>query len=147
MKSLLLFCLSLILAVSLCAQEECPCCSETNRQFDFWVGDWLVLDSAGTKLGENKIIKIEGGCILSENWKGAMGGTGSSYNYYDRSDSTWNQLWIDNSGNILKLKGQFQSGQMVMKSELQKGSRLDWYYNQNEKLLQTAFLGIYLRKE
>ena len=88
-----------------------------------------------------------------------------------QSDSAWNQLWIDNSGNVLKLKGHFTNEQMVLKSELQKGVKVDWYYNQitwtpnedgtvsqlweiydsRDTLLQTAFLGIYqsrkLKKE
>ncbi len=167
MKSSYLSVYLLILSVSLYAQEECPCCTETHSQFDFWIGDWMVLDTLGNKLGENLISKIENGCILAEHWKGAQGGSGSSFNYYDKTDSTWNQLWIDNSGNVLKLKGSFQLDKMVMKSDLQKGTRVDWYYNQitwspgidgtvsqlwqifdkDDRLLQTAFLGIYHKKK
>jgi ketosteroid isomerase-like protein len=167
MKSLMIYILGLTMAAPLLAQSECPCCTEARTQFDFWVGEWIVRDTLGNKLGENQIAKIEGGCILTEHWVGAQGGTGSSYNYYDTSDSSWNQLWIDNSGSILKLKGNKESGSMILKSELQKGSKVAWYYNQitwtpnedgtvsqlwqifdkDHRLLQTAFLGIYQRKE
>ncbi len=48
MKSPCLSIFSLILAVSLYAQEECPCCTETHSQFDFQIGDWMVLDTLGS---------------------------------------------------------------------------------------------------
>ena len=163
---LVLLCI-LIQAIPLGAQNDCACCTEAHRQFDFWVGEWMVLDTLGNKLGLNEIKKQQAGCMLTENWQGAQGGSGSSINYYDKSDSTWNQVWIDNTGNVLKLKGGLQNGKMVLRSELQKGTRVDWFYNQiswtpNENgtvsqlweiydkkgnLLQTAFLGIYQRRE
>jgi hypothetical protein len=158
---------SLIQIIPITAQNDCACCDESHTQFNFWVGEWIVLDTLGNQLGTNAISIQEAGCMLSESWKGAQGGTGSSINYYDRSDSTWNQVWIDNTGNILKFKGGLQNGKMVLKSALQKGIRVDWYYNQitwtplengavsqlweifdkKGKLLRTAFFGIYHRKE
>jgi len=167
MKSLFVFILSFLLVISLYAQTDCSCCDDIHKQFNFWVGEWIVLDSLGEKVGDSQISQIEDNCIILEHWKGVKGGTGSSFNYYDQSDSAWNQLWIDNSGNILKLKGHGETDKMVLKSELQKGTRIDWYYNQitwssNEdgtvtqlweildkygNSLQTLFLGIYHRKE
>ena len=158
---------SLIQFIPLMAQNDCACCTEAHRQFDFWVGEWMVVDTLGKQVGTNEIKIQEAGCLLNESWKGTQGGTGSSISYYNASDSTWNQVWIDNTGNILKLKGGLQNGKMVLQSELQKGTRVDWFYNQiswtpNENgtvtqlweiydkqgnLLQTAFLGIYHRKE
>ena len=163
---LILLCI-LIQIIPLRAQNDCACCTEAHRQFDFWVGEWIVLDTLENQVGVNEISILEDGCMLTESWKGAQGGTGSSINYYDKSDSTWNQVWIDNTGNVLKLKGGLQNGTMVLKSQLQKGNRVDWYYNQitwtpldkrtvsqvweiydkNGKLLQTAFFGIYHRKD
>jgi hypothetical protein len=124
------------------------------------------LDTLGNKVGENQISKIEDNCIVLEHWKGAKGGTGTSMNYYDNSDSTWNQLWVDNKGSILKLKGRFTSGQMVLKSDMIKGQKVDYYYNQitwsqnedgtvtqlweiydnTDKLLKMLFKGIYNKK-
>lgn len=166
-KFTLVFLFCLIQIIPLGAQNDCACCTEAHRQFDFWVGEWIVLDTLGNKQGTNMINKQEAGCMLSERWEGAQGGTGSSINYFNKSDSTWNQVWIDNTGNILKLQGGLLYGQMILKSELQKGNRVDWYYNQitwtpldngtvsqlweiydkNDNLLQTAFYGIYQRME
>ncbi len=167
MKPFLIILAFFALVNSIKAQSICPCCNEENNQFDFWVGDWIVVDSLGNQVGENQISKIEGNCIVLEHWTGAAGGTGTSHNYYDRSDSTWNQLWIDNSGNVLKLKGRLESGKMVLKSNLVKGKNDNWFYNQitwsknenksvlqlwqvfdqNDKVINTSFLGIYHRKE
>ena len=118
----------------------------------------------GNKIGENEIEKIEGNCILNEHWKGSNGGTGSSYNYYDVKDSTWNPLWIDNSGNVLKLKGKLiKEGMMCLKSEPKKGkdnkfysNQITWTLNQDQSVTQlwvvtneqdsvttTLFIGIY----
>ena len=157
----------LTFTTTLTAQTICPCCKEINQQFDFWIGDWIVRDSLGQEVGQNQISKIEGNCILLEKWTGAKGGTGTSHNYYDKSDSTWNQLWIDNTGNILKLKGNLVAGKMVLKSDLQKGKNKKWYYNQitwtpnedktvsqlweiynkKEEHVKTIFLGIYHKKD
>jgi len=163
-----LFIIPLILISSFAfSQTKCPCCTDNHFAFDFWVGDWVVKDTLGKPLGENSINKLENNCIINEHWKGAGGGTGSSYNYFDSKDSTWNQLWIDNSGSILKLKGKAEPNKMILKSELQPGKKIDWYYNQitwtkredgtvsqvwdifdkDGNLLNTIFYGIYHPKE
>jgi hypothetical protein len=154
-----------LLAGNLFAQTNCSCCDKFHKQFDFWIGDWIVSDTLGNKVGENQISKIEDNCLVLEHWSGAKGGTGTSMNYFDNSDSTWNQLWVDNRGNILKLKGLFTSGQMVLKSDLIEGQKVDYYnqisWSQNEdgsvtqlwelydntgKFLKTLFKGIYHKK-
>lgn len=171
MRSFIFLLIFFALADTVNAQTNCACCNETNEQFDFWVGEWIVLDSLGNKVGENQISKIEDNCIVLEHWTGAQGVTGTSHNYYDKTDATWNQLWIDNKGNVLKLKGRLESGKMILKSEPEafgvKGEKNDWYYNQitwsqnedgtvsqlwelydkNNRFVKTIFLGIYHRKE
>lgn len=157
--------ISLSLTV-LAQQNQCPCCDEKHQQFDFWVGKWEVTDTAGNVQGENTITKIEDGCTLQEKWVGTKGTTGTSLNYYDSSDSTWNQLWIDKNGGILKLKGHFNDNKMILKSELATNKTGKQYYNQitwtkiddktvsqlwdiytsGGKKIQTLFLGIYKRK-
>lgn len=165
-KQLLIFLIFMIWSYATKAQDNCACCDEKHEQFDFWVGNWYVLDVEGNRVGENKISKIEGNCILLEQWKGAKGTTGTSHNYFDRSDATWNQLWIDNKGNVLKLKGHLKDGKMVLKGDLKKGKeqgvydQITWSQNQdgtvsqlwevldkNDKRVKTLFLGIYHRKD
>ncbi len=144
---------------------NCSCCEEPYKQFDFWEGEWYVLGVKGNKLGDNTISKTEANCILKENWKGAKGGTGTSINFYNKADATWNQTWVSNTGNVLRLKGAFINGKMILKSELIKGKKATYYnqvtwtpnqdgtvtqlwelYDKNEVLLRTLFKGIYHRK-
>lgn len=166
MKNVLIVVL-LVISTPLLAQSDCACCSTAYQQFDFWLGEWTVYTKDGNKVGENSISKIEDNCIMTEHWKGAKGLNGTSINYFDRADSTWNQTWVDNKGSVLRLKGELVEGKMVLKSELLKSPKGDEYYNQitwskNEDgtvtqlweayapggaLLKTLFKGIYHRKE
>ncbi len=116
-KILLVFIAQFFLLASLSAQQTeapCPCCEETYQQFNFWVGDWVVY-SKGIMVGFNKINKIEGGCIIRENWK-AVGSSysGTSYNFYDKPAQKWKQVWIDNQGSVLELAGEFKDNQMIL---------------------------------
>ncbi len=145
-------------------QQPCPCCTEAHNAFDFWIGDWTVYNAQGTVVGTNKISKVAtyGNCVLREEWKSSGANRGTSYNYYNLADKSWNQVWIDNSGFSLTLKGNRIDNRMVMKSEILQGqngkyfNRVTWQLNGDEsvtqtwdvlsetgKLLQQAFKGTY----
>lgn len=109
--------------------EPCKCCTETHKQFDFWIGQWTVVDTTGKHLGTNRVEKIQDGCAMQENWKSA-GITGTSYNYFNTTDNTWNQVWVDNKGGNLVLKGKWNGESMIMKSQLLPGKKIDSYFNQ-----------------
>lgn len=162
-----LFVIGLLLSILVAAQSDtpCPCCTPQHQQFDFWVGDWVVKDTNGIVLGENTITSLENGCLISEYWRGAGGGTGRSYNYFDPLDSTWNQLWVSSRGNILRLKGTATEGQMTLTGPVKdnpKGPYLDritWTKQEDGTVVQqwdlltpdgtwmrTAFYGIYYPK-
>ncbi len=108
----------IILPIVAAAQEKCNCCATEQLAFDFWVGHWRVTDTDGNHLGDNTIEKLEAGCVLKENWISAKTGfTGTSYNFYNKQTEQWEQLWIDNSGNHLKIKGKLKDNAMVLASE------------------------------
>lgn len=157
--------LAFVSTYAIAQTTACPCCEESHKQFDFWEGHWVVKDTTGTILGENHITKIEGNCVLKEQWIGASGTTGISLNYFDKSDRSWNQLWLDNGGNQLKLKGNFNEGKMVLRSEMvntqdsEYYNQITWSKNQDgsvtqlwqvfdasNKPLRTLFKGIYHKK-
>lgn len=148
--------------------EPCPCCSESHRAFDFWVGDWNVYNTEDKLVGTNRIVSMQDGCVLQENWVASdQSNTGTSYNYFDGNDSTWNQLWISNTGYILKLKGNVdRSGAMILRSELLKSPKGTYYHqiswtknkdgsvtqrwdilNKDGDLINKAFEGIYRKKQ
>lgn len=148
--------------------QSCACCTEVHQQFDFWLGDWEVVDTNGTALGKNSISQKEGHCILAEHWTGASGGTGSSVNYYNPADSSWNQLWISANGYILELKGAWNAAQqaMILKSKEEIGQNGQKFRNQitwtpnndgtviqrwdlikaDQSIIRTLFYGIYRKK-
>jgi hypothetical protein len=98
--------------------SQCPCCTAQHDQFDFWEGSWEVTDTSGAIVGYNTIRKEQNNCLLKESWTSAKSAfTGTSFNYYDSQSKTWNQLWIDNGGSQLKLKGGLKDGVMIMESE------------------------------
>jgi hypothetical protein len=93
------------------------CTAAEHRQFDFWVGEWRVLNPAGRPAGTSRITAILDGCALLEEWTGAGGNTGKSLNFYDRAARAWTQTWIDNGGQPLRIKGGLRDGRMVMEAE------------------------------
>ena len=142
--------------------KQCSCCSENHSLFDFWIGDWTVYDVDGNSVGNNTIEKQYDNCVLQEKWVSKGKNRGTSYNYYDKKDSTWNQIWIDNSGFSLNLKGNYINGQMILKSELLDGKKGKYYnqitwtkntdgsvtqvwniFSEKNKKMQEAFRGIY----
>jgi hypothetical protein len=110
-------------ATSGIAQDSCACCTRDHRAFDFWVGQWEVVDSLNTRLGKNTVSIQQNGCVIQELWTSSRGGfSGTSYSYFDRQDSTWNQVWVDNQGGVLNLKGGKKAdGSIAMKSALADG--------------------------
>jgi len=100
------------------AQNDCNCCSEEHKGFDFWVGTWVVSNTNGSLAGNSVISKEEKGCVIRENWTSSQSGfTGTSLNFYNAKTEQWEQLWIDNAGNHLKLKGNRFDNQMILASE------------------------------
>ncbi len=93
-----------------------PCSTPEFRQFDFWVGDWEVY--SGDKIvGANKVELILGDCVIQENWEGAGGSLGKSFNTYDVQKETWNQVWVDNGGNRIDFSGHYEDGKMLLTGE------------------------------
>lgn len=142
-----------------------PCAAPEFRQFDFWVGDWVVHGPKGQQVGTNRIEKVEGGCAILENWTNARGVTGRSLNVYRPATMTWTQAWAGSDGLTLILEGRFHDGKMTLEgtSRGPKGERLHdrvtwsrlndgkvrqfWEQSADEgKTWSVAFDGTYSRK-
>ena len=145
-----------------------PCSSSPEyRQFDFWVGEWDVLVNGTTQqAGTNDVQLILGKCVLLENWTGARGGTGKSFNIYNAARGQWQQTWVDNGGNVLELYGSFKDGAMRLEGEKpgpngskiinrisffpMEGGRVRQLWESstdNGKTWTVAFDGLYVRKK
>jgi hypothetical protein len=88
------------------------CKAAEHRQLDFWVGNWDVT-MRGRPAGTNVVTLEEGGCLVHEHWTGAQGGTGQSFNFYNREDGEWHQVWVASSGNVLDLAGHYADGTLT----------------------------------
>jgi hypothetical protein len=99
-------------------QQNVPCDSPEFRQFDFWIGEWDVQNQQGKAAGTSFITPVLNGCAIHEEWHSA-GSTfaGNSYNAFDRARNVWHQTWVDNSGLLLQLEGEFKDGKMVLVGE------------------------------
>ena len=92
------------------------CSAPEHRQFDFWIGEWDVTIQ-GRKVGENRITLEESGCLIHEHWRDNRGGTGQSFNFYDRADGKWHQVWVSSTGAVLDLAGDYRDGKLAYKGE------------------------------
>lgn len=92
------------------------CDTPDFRRFDFWIGSWDVT-SGGNPAGTSLITLEEDGCVIHEHWKGAKGSTGQSFNFFDRTDGKWHQMWVSNSGNVLYLTGDYDGGVLTLQGE------------------------------
>ncbi len=153
-----------------CAQSthiQVGCTAKEYRQFDFWLGDWDVYNATGKKVGENKIVLMQDSCALQESWTSGIQ-TGTSYSYYNANDKTWSQVYIDNTGNILELKGKYKNERMILKSKpavnpkSKKSTQnvITWFQddsgfvhqkwdivNSKDSVVAVAFDGIYKKKK
>ena len=88
------------------------------HKFDFWIGEWDVTPwqvrapTPAQQAGTSSVYSILSHCVISENWKGARGIEGKSYNFYDPNVKHWRQVWISETGGVLDYTGDFSDGAM-----------------------------------
>ena len=102
-------------------QQTASACEtdDTFRAFDFWIGDWDVIDqSTGQTAGKNSIRSVEGGCALEERWTNTAGVTGRSLNYYNPVKREWRQVWVATGAYAIDVVGGYSEGAMRMKGEI-----------------------------
>ena len=87
---------------------------EAFRAFDFWIGEWVVHGSQGALAGTNTIERGERGCVLTENWTSASGGTGMSINYLDKITGEWVQIWNAEGGSQINIRGGMTDDGMLL---------------------------------
>ena len=69
--------------------------------------------AAGRKPASNVVERTHHGCVLLENWDDGVGGTGQSFNIYDRTQKRWHQTWVDSNGGLHQYEGELKDGNMV----------------------------------
>lgn len=93
------------------------CADPRARHFDFWIGNWEVVNANGTVAGRNRIEPILDGCALQEHWTGTSGSAGTSLNFFDTGRGKWRQFWVWREGTTLELEGGLVNGAMVLEGD------------------------------
>lgn len=98
------------------AQAQQPACSSPQyRQFDFWLGDWDVVDAAThERVARARVRSILGNCVVLEEYRGSTGIVGRSFSIYDVTRDVWHQTWVTDRGRLLAIEGHFRGGVMEM---------------------------------
>lgn len=96
------------------AAPPAPCTSAEHRRFDFWLGEWQVRRPDGTLAGINRITQEYGGCVIHERYATGRGYSGESLNVYDPVRKVWHQTWVDDTGLLLTLEGNWDGKSMVL---------------------------------
>ena len=95
------------------------CASAAHRAFDFWVGDWDVVNAGGQPAGTSHVERILDGCVIMENWSSAgTPYTGKSFNTFNPADATWTQHWVDTAGASVLMTGAFEGKNLVYRRDL-----------------------------
>ena len=93
-----------------------PCAGPQYRQFDFWVGDWDVMerDAPASIVAHARVEIILNGCVLHEVYEQMDGNKGESFSLYDSARHRWHQSWVSNNGQLLLRDGHFHDGVMTL---------------------------------
>jgi hypothetical protein len=91
------------------------CRQPGHRDFDFWLGRWVITQASGTPGGVSAITRELDGCAVMETYQG---GGGRSLNLYDGQRDRWTQTYIDGGGLLLRLAGALDGDAMVMSDEV-----------------------------
>jgi len=80
------------------------CSGPEYRQFDFWIGDWDVLETGKWEVvAQTRVDRILDGCVLREDYESTNGLKGQSFSLYDASKRIWHQSWATNKGQLLSI--------------------------------------------
>ncbi len=99
-----------------------PCTDTPYHAFDFWIGDWDVLETGNSaKVAHAQIDSILNGCVLREDYRANDGYEGQSFTIYDNSRNVWHQTWVTTQGTLLEIEGKAENGRIVLSGRNQKG--------------------------
>ena len=97
-------------------EAAAPCTDKAHRQFDFWVGDWDVveIEHPTVIVAHARIEKILNECVLHEVYESPGGHKGESFSIYDATRNAWHQSWVTNSGQLLIIEGHLSGEAMIL---------------------------------
>ncbi len=100
-------------------EPQCAGDGSPWRDFDFFIGDWDVIDpDSGQRYGRNTLVMSEQGCLLMGRWVNINGGTGTSMNFYDPLKKQWRQIWQSAPAMTDQTGGLDDQGRMQMEGQI-----------------------------
>lgn len=101
--------------------NRAPCkqgdAASSYHQFDFWLGDWDVVDKAGDALGTSHVERILANCALSESWRGQGASEGRSLSSWNPGLHHWEQYWVDGQGVPIFFTGSLEGGELRLRAD------------------------------
>jgi hypothetical protein len=81
---------------------DAPSCATnpTNRQLDFWLGDWVVGAPGASTNASSKVSLALDQCMVVETWDGGRGHSGQNVFAYSADDKNWHGFFADNQGRV-----------------------------------------------
>ena len=98
------------------AQSPARCTDPAYRQFDFWIGDWDVveIEHPTTIVARARVELILNDCVVHEVYEAMDGHRGESFSIYDFARRTWHQTWVNDSGYLLTIEGGLRDQAMML---------------------------------
>jgi hypothetical protein len=79
------------------ATAASPCSADSNYQrLAFWVGDWDVYDSVGTRYATQRVRTVVDACAIAAEWTGPVGDKGMGLSAFDVRTGEWRQVYVSN---------------------------------------------------
>jgi hypothetical protein len=94
--------------------SDTVCARPAFRRFDYWAGDWIVKDSTGKVIGNNRVTRDVGGCALHEHWSTSTGEIGESFTTFAPLEGKWHQLYVGSGAYIISMSGNFDGDRLVL---------------------------------
>lgn len=92
------------------------CADPRYHEFDFWIGDWEVVDAVapGKPVAAVRVTAVLEGCALKEEYRDSKGLRGLSLSSFVAARGVWQQTWLTNRGELLVLEGGVRGAALVL---------------------------------
>ncbi|HEV7180227.1 MAG TPA: hypothetical protein VGN11_10150 [Candidatus Baltobacteraceae bacterium] len=97
-------CAAVALSTAVASAANAGCSAPQYRQYDFFVGNWIVTRKDGKQFATDQVSKAYGGCVVWEQWHGSSS-HGAGYSGYDAVRKVWVQSFMDDQGSVYTMEG------------------------------------------
>lgn len=97
-----------------------------ERESEFLLGEWEVLDDRGRRVGSMSIHPQHDGRAIVREWRGDDRSTGTALLFYDAFEEAWRQVGVDSDGNAVEMIGDVHRNEFEFEGEMHtaRGDRI-----------------------